>query len=221
MHQHPHHVLRAQLVLGGKFPVVSRSIDEQYLISMFGRALFTQDQKAAGDARPIENIQRQGNHGVDQPGVEQGLPDQMFVVSLAALQLWITVVIELARLLLELGLAPKKHALRANNPSATIVGERRDNVQNKRIVPVAGGRCLKSRTAAEAAERVFVPFLAKDLLFELVVLFFVVRLLLRLEPPELVREGKIGENERELLDVPIFEKLWVRDRACARLDVGF
>ena len=34
-------------------------------------------------------------------------------------------------------------------------------------------------------------------------------MLLRLEPPELVREGKIGEDERELLDVPIFEKLFL------------
>jgi hypothetical protein len=43
-----------------------------------------------------------------------------------------------------------------------------------------------------------------------------------LQPPELIRERKIGENERELLDVPVFfEKLRICDGAGARLYLGF
>src|SRR5208337_2252344 len=58
-------------------------------------------------------------------------------------------------------------------------------------------------------------------LLELVLLLFVIRLLLWFEPPELIGERKIRKDERELLDVTVFEELRVSNRAGTSLDVGF
>jgi hypothetical protein len=80
---------------------------------------------------------------------------------------------------------------------------------------------MEARAAAEPAIWIFVSFLAEDFLFEFVLLFLVIRLLFGFQPPELIRERKIGEHERELLDVPAFEKLRIGDGAGAGLNVGF
>ena len=218
--QNPHHVLRAQLVLGRELAVVPRGVDQQHLVAALGRALLAQDQQAGGHAGPVEDVERQRDHGVDQPRLEQRLADQVLVVGLAALHLRVAVVVELARLLLDLGLAAEEHALRADDAGAAVVGERGEDVQDEGVVAVAGGRRLEAGAAAEAAERVLEALLAEDLLLELVLLLLVVRLLLRLQPPELVGEREIGEHERELLHPPVFEELRVGDRARAGLDVG-
>ena len=145
----------------------------------------------------------------------------MLVVGLAALDLRIAVVVELAGFLLDLRLAAKQHALRADDAGAAVVGERGEDVQDEGVVAIAGGRRLERRAAPEAAERVLVALLAEDLLLELVLLLLVVRLLLRLQPPELVREREIGEHQRELA-APCrrVQELRVGDRAGAGLDVG-
>jgi hypothetical protein len=95
----------------------------------------------------------------------------VFVVGLAALHLRVAIVIELARLLLDFGLASKEHALRADDPGAAIVGERSEDVQDEGIVAVAGRWRPEARAASEAAKRVLKPFLAEDLFLELVLLF--------------------------------------------------
>src|SRR5262245_49649084 len=112
----------------------------------------------------------------------------MLVVGFPALHFRIAVLVELACLLLDLRLSAEQDTLRTHNSGTAIVGERRKNVQDEGVIAVAGRWCLEARTAAEAAEGILVPFFDEDLLLELVLLFLVVRLLLRFEPPELVRK---------------------------------
>jgi hypothetical protein len=56
--------------LGRKLPVVPRRVDEQHLIAAFHRALLAQDEQTGRDARPVEHIERQRDHGIDESGVE-------------------------------------------------------------------------------------------------------------------------------------------------------
>jgi hypothetical protein len=58
------------------------------------------DVIARGSRERRDNTHRPLRIG-DPPGVEQRLADQMLIVGLATLHLWIDVVIELARLLLD------------------------------------------------------------------------------------------------------------------------
>src|SRR5437867_3527906 len=120
----------------------------------------------------------------------------MLVVCLATLHLRVAVVVELAGLLPDLGLAAEEHALRADDTRATVVVERGQNVEDERIIAVPGRGRRESGTAAEAAERVLEALLAEDLLLQLVLLLLVVGLLLRLQPPELVGEREIREDQR-------------------------
>src|SRR5437867_4038195 len=110
----------------------------------------------------------------------------MLVVSLAALQLRVPVVVQLLRLLLDFRLATEEHALRADDAGAAVVAERGEDVEDEGVVAVAGRRGLESCAAAEAPKRILVAFLAEDLLLELFLPLLVVRLLLRLQPPKLV-----------------------------------
>ena len=91
-------------------------------------------------------------------------------------------------------------------------------MKDKGVVAVAGGRSAERGAATETAIGVFVAFLAKDFLFELVLLLFVVRLLLRLQPPELIGEREIGEDKREFLDGAVFGEGGVGDGAAASLN---
>src|SRR4051812_24323930 len=104
----------------------------------------------------------------------------MLVVGFAPLHLRIAVVVELARLLLDLRLAAKQHALGADDACTAVVSERGQDVEDEGVVPVAGRGRLETGAAAEAAEEVLEPLLSEDLLLELVLLLFVVGLLLRL-----------------------------------------
>jgi hypothetical protein len=190
--------------VSGHAAAVPRGIDQEHLVAPLASPLLAQDQQAGGDASPIENVEGQRDHRVDQPRIEQRLADQVLVVRLAALQLRIAVVVELLSLFFHFRLTAEEHTLRADDAGTSVIGERGDDVQDEGIVTVAGRRRLETSTAAEAPERVLVAFLAEDLLLELVPLLLVVGLLLWLQPPEFVGERKIGEHERELFHVPVF-----------------
>src|SRR5262249_27560911 len=95
----------------------------------------------------------------------------MLVVGFAAPHLRIAIIVELTRLLLDLGLAPEKHALRAHNTGAAIVSERGENMQDEGVVAVSSRPRLEPGPATEAAERVLESFLAEDLLLKPVLLF--------------------------------------------------
>src|ERR1022692_606633 len=47
--EHPHHVLRAELVLCRELTIVSRRIEEQHLVVTLERSLLTEYQQAGGD----------------------------------------------------------------------------------------------------------------------------------------------------------------------------
>ena len=66
MDEHAHHVLWAELVLVGKFPVMPGGIDEQDMIVAFPGAVLAQNQQAGRQTRAIEHIEREGDHSVDQ-----------------------------------------------------------------------------------------------------------------------------------------------------------
>jgi hypothetical protein len=68
-------------------------------------------------------------------------------------------------------------------------------VEDERVVAVAGRGRLEAGAAAEPAERVLEALLAEGLLLELILLLLVVGLLLRLQPPELVGEREVGEDQ--------------------------
>src|SRR5262245_30738219 len=127
----------------------------------------------------------------------------MFVVSLAALDNGIAVVVELARFFFNLRLAAKEDALRADDAGTSIVRERGKNVEDEGVITIAGGWRAERRAPPEAAKRVLVALFAEGLFLELVLLLFVVRLLLRLQPPKFVREWKIGEDEGELFHLAV------------------
>ncbi len=101
-----------------------------------------------------------------------------------------------------------------------MVGQRCEDVQDECIVPITGRRRLETGAAAEAAIRVFISLLAKDHHLEFGLLCFVIGLLFRFEPPEVVGERKIGEDERELHHLAVVEELRVGDCAVAGPDVG-
>ena len=122
----------------------------------------------------------------------------------------VAVIVELAGFLFDLRLTAKEHTLGADDARAALVGERSEDVQDKGVVTVAGRRSAEGGAATEAAVGVFVAFLAEDLFLEFLLLLLVVRLLLRLQPPELVGEREIGEDQRELLDGPALDEGWGR-----------
>lgn len=164
------------------------------MVAARGRTLLAEDEQAGGHTGSVEDVEREGNHGIDQPRLEQRLADEVLVVGLATFHSRIAVVVELPRLLLDLRLAAKEHTLRADDAGAAVVRERGQDVQDEGVVAVAGRGRLEAGAAAEAAEWVLEPLLAEDLLLELVFLLLVVGLLLRLQPPELIGERKIGED---------------------------
>src|SRR5689334_22174883 len=98
----------------------------------------------------------------------------MLVVGLATPPLRISVVVELASLFFDLRLTAKEHALRAYNPSATVIGKRCKDMENESVVAVRGRRRPEGGSAAETSERVFETLLPEDLFLELVLLLLVV-----------------------------------------------
>ena len=128
---------------------------------------------------------------------------------------------KVACLFLDFRLAAEEHALRADDAGPPVIGERSEDVEDERVVPVAGRRRMEAGAAAETTERVLVALLAEDLLLEPGLPGLVVGLLLRLHPPVVVRERKIGEHQREPAHLAIFEEQRVGDGAIAGPDVGF
>ncbi len=126
-----HDILRAEFVLGGEFAVVARGVNEEDFLPVAFAPLFFQDEEAGGHARAVEDVQRQGDDGVHQTGVEQGLADFVFIIGLAAFYLRIAVVVELAGFLLDLRLAAEKHALRADDAGAAGLREGGEDVEDE------------------------------------------------------------------------------------------
>src|SRR5260370_40211120 len=94
-------------------------------------------------------------------------------------------------------------------------------MNNESIVTITDGWSFESRAPPETAKGIFVTFFAEDFLLQLVFLLLVICLLLRLEPPELVRERKISEDQGELFYLSLIQKLRVGDGAGSAFDVGF
>ena len=221
MHEHPHHVLGAQLVLGGELAVVPGGIDQQNPIPALHRPPPAQDQQARGHSCAVEDVERQRDDGVDQSGLEQRPPNEMLVVGLAPPHLGFPLGVEVACLFLDFRLASEEHALRADDASPPVVGERSEDVKDERVVPEFGRWRLEAGVATKTTERVFVPLPAEGFLLEPFLSCLVVGLLFRLQPPVIVREREIGEHQREPAHLSVFEKLRVGDGAVTGPDVGF
>ena len=80
-----------------------------------GRSL-AKDQEAGRDTGSIKDVQWQGDHGVDQAGVEEGVTDQVFVVGFALFALRTALEIGFV---VKLRLATEEHALRADDAGST------------------------------------------------------------------------------------------------------
>jgi hypothetical protein len=121
MHENPHHVLRAKFVLARQFPVVTGGVHEKHLVTSRTRPILTQNEQASRYSGTVENIQRQRNDRIYDTRFKKSLPDQMFVVRLASLDDWVSLVVEFTSLLLDLRLTAEKNALRAHNTSSASV----------------------------------------------------------------------------------------------------
>src|SRR4030095_16044697 len=92
-------------------------------------------------------------------------------------------------------------------------------VEYEGVITVSGRRRAERCAATKPTVVVVVPCLTEDLLLEFVLFLFVVRLFLRFQPPELIRERKIGEDEREFVYCAIGLERRVRDRAAPGFDL--
>jgi hypothetical protein len=108
------------------------------------------------------------------------VPYEVFIVGLSPLDDGIPVTIELARFIVDFRLATKENTLRAHNPSATGVGQGRQNVKNECVVAVSSGWRVKRSPAAKSPVWILEALLSKDFLLEPIFLLLVVCLLLRL-----------------------------------------
>src|SRR5437870_5513473 len=92
-------------------------------------------------------------------------------------------------------------------------------MKDEGVITVTRSRRAERCAATKAAIVVFVPCLTEDLLFKFVLFLFVVCLLLRFQPPELIREREICEDQREFVYRAIRLERRVRDRATPGFDL--
>src|SRR5262249_21750985 len=60
-----------------------RCVDEQNLSSAVLETVFAKDDEASGNARTVEDVERQRDDGVHHVGLEERLANEVFVVGLA------------------------------------------------------------------------------------------------------------------------------------------
>src|SRR5437870_826299 len=92
-------------------------------------------------------------------------------------------------------------------------------MKDEGVITVTGRRRAERCAATKAAVVGFVPCLTENLLLEFVLFLFVVCLLLGFQPPELIREREICEDEGEFVYRAIGFESRVRDRATPSFDL--